>query len=418
MAIWQRFKTDQRGATAVMFGLALVPVMGLAGAAIDYGRATAARMHLQRAVDDAALLLVREASALKDAELKRQGTEVVKGLMGVARGVSLDRIEVSRDGRRIRVAAEGTVATTFMGVAGFASMKIASEAQSTWGMQKIELALVLDNTGSMNESPQGKRKIDELKAAAGRLLEDLRAVAQEPDTVKVSIVPFDTEVRLDTKYRNESWLRWENPADRLSWTGYVEDRDQPHDVTAAPATGDAATKHRARRVSRYPAGTGTGRGDIAAIRPLTSLYGYADYQALTDTVAAMRPRGNTNITLGVVWGLATLTKSDAFSEAEPVGTKGVKKFMIVLTDGENTQSLVNGAVNTKRSVIDARTRLACETAKGVVTVYTIRLVEGNADLLRNCASDPDKYYDVTDPSKLDGVFQAIIREISGTRLSV
>jgi von Willebrand factor type A domain len=300
-----------------------------------------------------------------------------------------------------------------MAVAGFDVLTISSEAEAAWGMQSIELALVLDNTGSMNESPQGRRKIDELKKAAARLLADLRAVAHERDTVKVSIVPFDTEVRLGTKHRNADWLRWSHPSERADWTGYVEDRDQPYDVSAAPATADVRTKHRARRFSRYAAGNGHGN-DIAPILPLTSVYG-KDYDALTGTVAAMRPRGNTNVGLGVVWGLATLVRAEPFAEPRP--TQPVKRFMIVLTDGDNTQSLVNGAVNKNQTVIDGRTRLACDAAKEKATVYTIRLVSGNASLLRDCASDKDKYYDVTDPSKLEAVFRSIANEISATRLS-
>jgi hypothetical protein len=92
--------------------------------------------------------------------------------------------------------------------------------------------------------------------------------------------------------------------------------------------------------------------------------------------------------------------------------------MIVLTDGDNTQSLVDGAVNKNQKVIDDRTRLACASAKKAATVYTIRLVSGNASLLRDCASDKDKYYDVTEPSKLERVFEMIVKEISATRLSV
>jgi hypothetical protein len=232
--------------------------------------------------------------------------------------------------------------------------------------------------------------------------------------VKVSIVPFDTEVRLDPKHRNADWLRWDRPSDRLDWTGYVEDRDQPHDVTADPATADIRTKHRARRFSRYAGSDGKGN-DIAAIRPLTSLYG-TDYDALAGTIGDMRPRGNTNVALGIAWGLATLVRSEPFAEA--ASPKGVRRFMIVLTDGENTQSLVNGAVNRNAKAIDERTRLACGSAKKAATVYTIRLVEGNAALLRDCATDPDKYYDVTDPSRLEGVFRSIIKEISTLRLSV
>jgi hypothetical protein len=243
----------------------------------------------------------------------------------------------------------------------------------------------------------------------------LRAVAHQSDTVKVSIVPFDTEVRLDPRQRNADWLRWNHPGERQDWTGYVEDRDQPHDVTGKPATNDVETKHRARRFSRYAGQNGQGN-DIAPILPLTSVHEGGGYDALIDRVRDMRPRGNTNVGLGVVWGIRTLTRSDAFGGAPPA--KPVKRFMIVLTDGDNTQSLVNGNVNRNQKVIDDRTRLACASAKDAATVYTIRLVSGNAGLLRECASDPGKYYDVTNPARLKGVFETIVKEISATRLSV
>ena len=93
----------------------------------------------------------------------------------------------------------------------------------------------------MNEAPGGKRKIDELKTAARDLLDTLRNVAPDPDTVKVSIAPFDTEVRLEAKYNAAEWLRWSNPADRLAWTGYVIDRDQPF---------ERVTRRRTRTIPR------------------------------------------------------------------------------------------------------------------------------------------------------------------------
>jgi len=92
---------------------------------------------------------------------------------------------------------------------------------------------------------------------------------------------------------------------------------------------------------------------------------------------------------------------------------------VVLTDGENTQNHIDGKVNTNVGKIDARTRLACQAAKdATVTVYTIRLVSGNAALLRDCASEEKKYFDVKDASQLGPVFQAIAREISATRLTM
>jgi Flp pilus assembly protein TadG len=413
MSMFRRFRTDRSGATAAIFGLAIIPVMGFAGAAIDYGRASAGKAQLQQAVDAAALGLVPEAATASQHQLDQRGRQIVRALLRDARGFSADTVTVTRSAKTIRVAASAQVKSAVMGIMGFGALTVASQAEAAWGTPEIELALVLDNTGSMNETPHGKRKIDELKKAAAGLLKDLRTVARGEETVKVSIVPFDTEVRLDPRHRDADWLRWDRPSDRLDWTGYVEDRDQPYDVSAEAATADVQTKHRARRFSRYADRDGRGN-DIAAIRPLTSLSGKG-YDTLTGAINEMRPRGNTNVGLGVVWGLATLARSGPF--AGTPSPQGVKRFMIVLTDGENTQSLVNGEVNRAARVIDERTRLACASARKAATVYTIRLVEGNAGLLRDCATDKDKYYDVTDPSKLEGVFRSIMKEISATRLS-
>jgi Flp pilus assembly protein TadG len=160
-------------------------VMAIVGSALDYGRASAARTELQRAVDAAALTLVRDAASLDEPKLKERGRTLVRGLLKDLHGFSTDTITVSRNAKTIRVAASGTMKTAFMAVAGFDGIAIGSEAESTWGSTRIELALVLDNTGSMNEGPGGKRKIDALKTSARDLLDTLRGVAHDHDTVKV-----------------------------------------------------------------------------------------------------------------------------------------------------------------------------------------------------------------------------------------
>src|SRR5215211_3135688 len=251
-SLTRRFRGDRSGTTAVLFGLSVIPVMAIVGSAVDYGRASAARTELQRAVDAAALTLVRDAASLDEPKLKERGRSLVRGLLKDLHGFSADKITVSRNAKTIRVAASGTMKTAFMAVAGFDGIAIGSEAESTWGSTRIELALVLDNTGSMNEAPGGKRKIDALKTAARDLLDTLRNVASDADTVKVSIVPFDTEVRLEAKYNTADWLRWSNPADRLAWTGYVIDRDQPHDATdKAPDKNDPKTLYPGVKVSQW-----------------------------------------------------------------------------------------------------------------------------------------------------------------------
>jgi hypothetical protein len=96
------------------------------------------------------------------------------------------------------------------------------------------------------------------------------------------------------------------------------------------------------------------------------------------------------------------------------GTKDVSKIIVLMTDGDNTE---NRWTQTASS-IDARTRLACQSVKDAgVTLYTVRLVEGNAALLRDCASRTDTFYDVENVADLVPAFQAIGEELTELRLS-
>lgn len=408
----RRFKSDTSGATAIVFALSTIPLMGFVGAAIDYSRAASLRSQVQRAVDGTALVLASRAGTLSEAELRAEGERTYRGYVAATPALTTTQVTVSRQGKTVRVAAAGSVKATASFVLGWAAIPVSSEAQVAWGTSRLEVALVLDNTGSMNDAPDGIRKIDALKAASKDLLSTLRAVAADDESVKVSIVPFDTEVRLDQTYRYESWLKWEQPHDRTAWTGYVVDRDQPYDTNptaadpALPATLYPGLKH-----SQWAS-----LGDLATVRPLTSLNGSGPYRDLTDTIDGMRPRGNTDLPIGLAWGLATLSPGGPLRGPAP--SPLARKFVILLTDGDNTQNRVNGAINTTAGVIDARTGLACRSLKTAgVEVYAVRLIEGNAGLLRDCASDGDHYFDVKNPRDLSPVFRSIAREISRVRLT-
>src|ERR1044072_5745340 len=62
-----RFFADQRGGVAPIFALGLVPMMGLAGAAIDYSRANAARSAMQANLDASALMVAKDAQIIPPA---------------------------------------------------------------------------------------------------------------------------------------------------------------------------------------------------------------------------------------------------------------------------------------------------------------------------------------------------------------
>ena len=72
------------------------------------------------------------------------------------------------------------------------------------GMGTAEVALALDNSGSMAGS-----KIAALKTAASDLVDTLFAAAQnspETDPIKIAVVPFAAGVNVGSQYANASWM--------------------------------------------------------------------------------------------------------------------------------------------------------------------------------------------------------------------
>jgi Flp pilus assembly protein TadG len=435
------FKSDNRGATATIFGLTLIPVLALLGAALDYSRASAALAHMQKALDAAALALVRDAETLGDGQLRARAQSVFDSAFGTDTSIVTTPLTVTRVGKTVRVEATGTVRTAFMRIAGFDHMAIGGAAVAAWGRKKIELALVLDNTGSMASS----NKLNELKKASYDLLDKLEMLAraakdpkdpEDKDPIKVSIVPFNTKVNVGRGHKDASWITYRpnapDPALRMSrhdWQGCVTDREQTQDLDTR-ANGhieaDPSTLHLATICGEYFGGR-LDRQELAEIRPLTS-----NFAALRQTIGAMKAEGCTNITIGAAWGLDTLSNNGPFTGAAAYGTADVEKIMILLSDGNNTRS--RAYRNTDHcsegtyigTQIDQRTRKVCDAIKAQtdgqrIRLYTIRVIEGNATLLSECASTGEDgkplYYDVRDASGIHRVFEDILKEILATRLT-
>ncbi len=409
-------RSEERGNVLVMFGFAMVPVIGLTGATIDYGRATTARQVLNAAVDSAALMAARDATKLSDSELRGRIEAWIKANLhgDSAKSYKSATVVIDRTARTIAVEAQLEIDTSLTRVIGQEAMTIKSKSQSTWGMNTIELALALDNTGSMSNSG----KMTALKAASLNLIQIMKDAATQADQIKISVVPFATQVKVSTTLKDEAWLRydqtkttctkdrWGNQTcstvtiTKSTWAGCITDRDQPNDVKDNETVSAYATL--------YPADF-CAQSTLAPILPLTS-----DWTALNNAINGMTPVGNTNVTIGANWGMATLTPGAPFTGAKAFATPRLSKYMILLTDGENTQN----RFTTTATAIDARTTLACESAKSAgIKIYTVRVIDGNRTLIKNCASDQSMYYEVSDASQLTPVFQQIAREISQVRLT-
>ncbi|WP_197279861.1 pilus assembly protein [Bosea sp. AAP35] len=409
MSLLSRFRKDASGNVAIMFGFVAVPLIGIAGACVDYARASSARASLNIAVDSAALMVARDATKLSDAELKTRAEALIRANLAGNSDAKLGThtIAIDRAARTVNVTAGTAVETSLTKLIGFETIPVSSTAQAAWGTNKVELALVLDNTGSMSSSS----KMSELKKASLDLLKIMKEASTETDQIRISVVPFATQVRLPLSYKDSPWLRYDQTKgtgknkqtiSKTNWEGCVSDRDKPYDVSDAGAvTGQKETL--------YPADF-CAQSTLTPLRPLTS-----DWTALTSTINAMTPVGNTNVTIGAAWGAASLSPIAPLPEAAPVNTPRLSKYMILLTDGDNTQNRFGD----NQGTMDDRTEAACTSAKASgIKIYSIRVINGDRDLLRGCASETGMYYEVSNASQLAPIFQQIAREISQIRLTM
>ena len=87
----------------------------------------------------------------------------------------------------------------------------------------------------------------------------------------------------------------------------------------------------------------------------------------------------------------------------------------MLTDGDNTRGpLVDHAVGDRRAHADG---LRQREGRANIKIYTVRVINGNATLLRNCATNPTMYYDVQQASELNSVFTSIAQKLATLRIS-
>jgi Flp pilus assembly protein TadG len=446
-----RFAGADQGNIAVLFAIAIVPILTFVGAAIDYSRANNARSSMQAALDSTALMVAKDLTdgtiTTSQINAKAQAYFTALYTNTDAKSVSISATYTASGslGSTVQVSGSGAVTTDFMKVAGFPDLNFNTMSTSAWGTVRMRVAMALDNTGSMAQDG----KIGALRTAAASLIDQLSALSKNSGDVYISIVPFAKDVNVGNANYNQNWLDWTDwdaangtntctarnawgqctsstwtPANHNTWTGCVTDRTQPYDTqNTAPATANAATL--------FPADEYYENGEhyckpgntppLQQIMPLSY-----DWTAIKATISAMQPTGGTNQPIGLAWAWQSLQQTAPLSAPAEDSNYTYKKAIILLTDGLNTEdrwpSYGNG--NTQYSgQIDARQRILCDNIKAQgVTIYTVQVNTGSpgdptSTVLQYCASGTDKFFLVTTASQTLTVFNSIGTSLSKLRVA-
>lgn len=200
----QRLIQDVRGNVAILFGVAIIPLVLGVGVAVDYGRALLVRERMQGALD-AATLAVASWPGLSDAQMQAKAQEYFNANYPTSNSFgAVSPLSLSNSGNTIVVSVSGSVPTTFMRLANIDDVNVGASTTVLIGMGTAEVALALDNSGSMTGS-----KISALKAAASDLVDTLFTAAQnsvEADPIKIAVVPFAAGVNVGSQYADALWM--------------------------------------------------------------------------------------------------------------------------------------------------------------------------------------------------------------------
>lgn len=196
------FFRDRRGNVAAIFALSLVPMAVLSGGAVDYSAAMNARMRLSQSLDAAALAVGNSVTASSEEALDAANAfmdaNYPNGEIGTVQNVT---ISVDDETGTVLVRGEARVGTTMLGLIGINHITVTWESEVVRAQQKLELVMVLDNTGSMRGS-----KISALRDAAELLTEIVFEGVEDADDVKVGLVPFAATVNVGTGFERAWWL--------------------------------------------------------------------------------------------------------------------------------------------------------------------------------------------------------------------
>jgi Flp pilus assembly protein TadG len=424
------FGASRGGNVALLFGLAVIPVFGLVGAAVDYSRANSAKADMQGALDAAGLMLSKNAGTLTDAQLQTNATNYFNALFnrpGTQNIVVTATYNATSS--TLTLNASASVPSTILGVLGINQLGISDSSTIAWGNSRLRVALVLDNTGSMADS----NKIGALKTASQNLLTQLKSAAVHDGDVYVSILPFSKDVNVDPVNYNKSWVRWDlwdevngscskskyttqstctanghtwTADNHNTWNGCVTDRDQSYDTNNTAPSG-VETQFPAEQYGQCP----------AAMMGLSY-----DWTTLGNKINAMQPNGNTNQAVGLQWGWQSLTAAPF--TVPPMDPKyKYQQVIILLTDGLNTQD----RWYTDQASIDAREQITCDNINAAgITLYAVQVNTGGdptSTLLQKCAGspgtypDPGKFFLLTSSNQIVTTFQQIGTAISQLRIS-
>ncbi|ANT51325.1 pilus assembly protein [Mesorhizobium amorphae] len=222
--MFRRFVRDRRGNYALMTVITMVPLMGGVALAVDYSELVRQRQETMNALDAAGIATARQlVSGVTDDAAKAYAKNFFEA--------NLNHVKPANTTLTVTLPSNNIGGGTLVLEAGLkyqpyflpaAAMLIGKASSNTEVnitarsevrlKNTLEVALVLDNSGSMSTlgSGTGQKRIDLLKAASRQLIDSLALQAQQmkqvTKPVQFSVVPFSASVNVGPTHDGDSWM--------------------------------------------------------------------------------------------------------------------------------------------------------------------------------------------------------------------
>ncbi len=448
---------DERGTTATMLGFAMIPLMAISGAAVDYSTVARTRSILQESLD--AAVLAGASSVAQGANSEGDGvSKAVKAYIDANFGKTQNLNPTTK----VQVTKDGTVLATVtldvplhvMPVLGMKTTTISITSKAAYGTGgKAEVALVFDTTYSMVGA-----KLSAAQVAAKSLVDTLYSTPNAAKNVKIGLVPFTYYVNVGLPYRNQSWI---TGAQDYSTTTYECWDTYPNATYTNPVTVSATCYNDGVpydcSYTNYTVNNGTPvkqcgnqtytytwngcvgsrnspldlQDSVTSVNPVPALLNYScpsalqrltsDPSVVKAQIDGMTAMQDTYIAPGLLWGWRVLSPNGPFGDGQAYSPTATK-VMVLLTDGANTHSPnypdhEAGDVGTANQI----TAQTCANIKATgIVIYAIALQVTDPtikSILSGCASGPDKYFDAGSIGSMQTAFATIGAKLNAVRLT-
>ena len=449
----KRAAQDRRGVSAVFFAISFAVLTPMALGVFDVYQSTEQRGKLQDALDAAALYAAKS-SAATTPDINTVGQKALTANLRLIPGASLTSSSFSLSANN-KVLGQASVTLPAFAPMEFTHLPVSATSEVTRAGNNLEVAMVLDNTGSMAGAP-----LTSLQSAANQLIDLVVSDTQTPFYSKIAVVPYSNAVNAGAYANTVRGAPTTAPspiaAPCIDQQGCTKEKFTPasggmptFNVSTCVSERTGPQAFTDASYSGAPVGWAYPPADNpcigAAIQPLTS-----DKSALHTMIGTLTAAGSTAGHIGVAWGWYMISPNwgalfPAASQGAAYGTPNTLKVVILMTDGAFNTAYCKGVISNPSSATDgssggATEHAACASPNGNsfvqaqslctamkaapnnVIIYTVGFLHGGADpaaasILANCATDAQHAYLPTTGADLQVTFQAIAADLNKLRIS-